>query len=69
MFTRWLTVSAVAIGLGVAVLELSSCLAIESHVTEMHRPASLFTGAVEPELPMGAETEAHEASALPRFTQ
>ena len=69
MFTRWLTISAVAIGLGVAALELSTCLAIEPHATEGRPSTGLFTDAVEPDLPIGAETEANEASALPRFTQ
>jgi hypothetical protein len=69
MFTRWLTISVVAIGLGVAALELSACLAVEPRVTDGRPSTSLFTDAVEPDLPIGAETEANEASALPRFTQ
>ena len=67
MLARWLTVSVVAIGLGVAALELSACLAVEPRAGT---PISgLFTDAVEPELPIGAKSDHDEASALPRFTQ
>jgi len=67
--TRWLTIIAVAIGLGVAALELSVCLAVEPHATVVTAPADRVTGVAEPELPIGDETDANEASALPRFTQ
>jgi hypothetical protein len=68
MFTRWLTASLVAIGLGVAALELSTCLAAPRGlaVTPSARP---FTDGVERELPIGAEIDPNEASALPSFTQ
>jgi len=67
MFTRWLTASLVAIGLGVAALELSTCLAAPRGGAAA--PSALVIDALEPELPIGAEIDPNEASALPRFTQ
>jgi hypothetical protein len=65
MFTRWLTASLVAIGLGVAALELSASPAGESHAAT----ATLYTDAGGPGLPIGAEIHTTEVSALPRFTK
>jgi len=65
MLIRWLTVGVVAIGLGVAALELSACVADERR----GRAASgLATDGAESQLPIGAEIDATEASALPRLT-
>jgi hypothetical protein len=61
MLARWMTASVVAIGLGMAALELSACLAVEPHATTA--PAS------ESALPVGAEIEADEPSASPRLTR
>jgi hypothetical protein len=68
MFTRWLTASLVAIGLGVAALELSTCLAAPRGLA-VAPSAERSTDGVERELPIGAEIDPNEASALPRFTQ
>lgn len=67
MFVRWLIVALVAIGLGVAALELSSCLAVEPHaaVGDAHGPA---VDALGPDVPVVGEHEALEPSALPQFT-
>ena len=69
MFTRWLTASLVAIGLGVAALELSTCVAAPHGLAVA--PAAGLSGSdgVEQEMPIGAEIDPNEASALPRFTQ
>jgi hypothetical protein len=75
MVMRWLTASAMAIAFGVAALELSACLAVEPHAAMSSHDAAvapvtgLFTDAPEPELPIGAENDASEAAALPRFTR
>jgi hypothetical protein len=68
MFTRWLTASLLAIGLGVAALEVSAWLA-EPHVADRGRPSTRFTDAVRPDVPSGAEIDPNEGSALPRFTR
>jgi hypothetical protein len=69
MFTRWLTVSLVAIGLGVAALELSASLAAGSHASRGTSALTWVTDAGGPGLPIGAEIETTEVSALPRFTK
>jgi hypothetical protein len=66
LFTRWLAVALVAVGLGVVGLHRSVCIADE-HAAAAHR-ASLFTDAPEPELPIGAEVDEVEVSASPRLT-
>jgi hypothetical protein len=66
LFTRWLAVALVAIGLGVVGLHRSVCIADE-HAAASARP-SLFTDALEPELPIGAEVDQVEVSASPRLT-
>jgi len=66
LFTRWLAVALVAIGLGVVGLQRSVCIADE-HTAPVPRP-SLFTDALEPELPIGAEVDEVEVSASPRLT-
>ena len=68
MLVRWLTAAVVAIGLGVAALELSTCLAVEPHAGiggGVHGPAGDPPG---PGLPVVGEYEASEPSAMPRFT-
>ena len=67
MFTRWLTVSLVALGLGVAALELSASVAVDPHAA-WGASTVLFTDAGGPGLPIGAEIDSTEVSALPRFT-
>jgi hypothetical protein len=69
MFTRWLTVSLVAIGLGVAALELAAPPAVESPASWSTAAGPLFTTAGGPGLPTGAEIDSTEVSALPRFTE
>jgi hypothetical protein len=66
LFTRWLAVALVAIGLGIVGLQRSVCIADE-HAAPVTRP-SLFTDALEPELPIGAEVDEVEVSASPRLT-
>jgi hypothetical protein len=67
MFTRWLTVSLVALGLGVAALELSASTAVDSSAWGAST-TMLRTDAGGPGLPIGAEIDSTEVSALPRFT-
>jgi len=69
MFTRWLTASLVAIGLGVAALELSTCVAAPHGLTVAPSAGLSGSDGVEREMPIGAEIDPNEASALPRFTQ
>jgi len=69
MFARWLTASLVAIGLGVAALELSASLAVEPRAAWDASAVTLFTDAAGPGLPSGAEIDITEVSALPRFTE
>jgi hypothetical protein len=64
MFTRWLTVSLVALGLGVAALELSASTAVDPYAAW----SASTTDAGGPGLPIGAEFDSTEVSALPRFT-
>ncbi|HTO14095.1 MAG TPA: hypothetical protein VMQ51_21160 [Candidatus Binatia bacterium] len=68
MFTRWLTVSLVALGLGVAALEHSASVAVEPYAAWGTSTTALSTDAVGPGLPIGAEIDSTEVSALPRFT-
>ena len=68
MFTRWLTVSLVALGLGVAALELSASTAVDPYGVWETSATALFTDAAGPGLPIGAELDSTEVSALPRFT-
>jgi hypothetical protein len=68
MFVRWLTAAVVAIGLGVAALELSTCLAVEPHATVgggAHGPVADGLGT---DVPVVGEHEASEPSAMPRLT-
>jgi hypothetical protein len=69
MFTRWLTVFLVAIGLGVAALELAAPPAVESPAPWSAAAGPLFTDAGGPGLPTGGEIDSTEVSALPRFTE
>ena len=69
MFTRWLTVFLVAIGLGVAALELAAPPAVESPAPWSAGAGPLLTDAGGPGLPTGAEIDSTEVSALPRFTE
>jgi len=68
MFTRWLTASLLAIGLGVAALEVSAWLA-EPRGVDRGQASTRFMDAARPEVPSGAEIDPNEGSALPRFTQ
>jgi len=68
MFTRWLTVSLVALALGVAALELSASTAVEPYAAWGASDTVLFTDAGGPGLPIGVEIDSTEVSALPRFT-
>lgn len=67
MFTRWLTVFLVAIGLGVAALELAVSPAVES--ARDAAAASLFTDPGGFGLPTGVEIDSTEVAAMPRFTE
>jgi len=67
MFTRWLTVFLVAIGLGVAALELAVSPAVES--LRDAAAMSLFTDSGGFGLPTGVEIDSTEVSAMPRFTE
>jgi hypothetical protein len=67
LFTRWLVVALVAIGLGVAGLYRSVCIADERVVHPTVREGRL-PSAPEPELPIGAEVDQSEVSASPRLT-
>jgi len=69
MFTRWLTVFLVAIGLGVAALELAASPAVASRAPWSAAASPLFTDAGGPGLSTGAEIDSTEVSALPRFTE
>jgi hypothetical protein len=64
MFTRWLTVSLVALGLGVAALEFTASPAVSAHAAW----SAATIDAAGPGLPIGAEIASTEVSALPRFT-
>jgi len=66
MFARWLTVSLVALGLGAAALEFSASQAAKAQSSS--GAAAMFTDAAGPGVPIGAETDSTEVSALPRFT-
>ena len=66
MFTRWLTVSLVALALGAAALEFSASQAAKARSAS--GSAAMFTGAAGPGGPSGAETDSTEVSALPHFT-
>jgi hypothetical protein len=66
LFTRWLAVALVAIGLGVVGLHRSVCIADEHAATSSR--TTPFTDAREPELPIGAEVDEVEVSASPRLT-
>jgi hypothetical protein len=68
MFTRWLTASLLAIGLGVAALEVSAWLA-EPHVANRGQVSPRSTDAARLEVPSGVEVDRNEGSALPRFTR
>ncbi|MBI2162044.1 MAG: hypothetical protein HYU25_16990 [Candidatus Rokubacteria bacterium] len=54
----------VAVGLVVGILELS-CLASERRVAA---PTTLFTGAIEPEIPIASEVESGEPAKRPALT-
>ena len=69
MLTRWLTVSLVAIALGVAALEVSASLAEKPRAARNASALTPFTDAGGSGLPTGAESESTEVSALPRFTE
>ena len=66
MFTRWLTVSLVAVALGAAALEFSASQAAKAKAAS--GSAAMFTDAAGPGVPSGAETNSTEVSALPSFT-
>ena len=69
MLARLLTASLLALGLGVAALELSATPTAPSRASWGAEAASLFTDAGGPGLPIGAETDTDDVAALPRFTQ
>jgi len=68
MFTRWLTASLLAIGLGVAALEVSAWLA-DPRGADRGQARTRSSDVGRPELPIGAEIDPNEGSALPRFTR
>ena len=68
MFTRWLTACLLAIGLGVAALEISAWLA-EPPAANRGQASARPTDAARLEVPSGAEIDPNEGSALPRFTR
>jgi hypothetical protein len=59
---RWMAAALVAIGLGMAGLELTTCIASERRAAA----PGMFTDAIEPELPGSVEEEL-APSALPRM--
>lgn len=65
MFTRWLTVFLVAIGLGVAALEIAASPAGQASPPWSFAATSLLTDAGGP----GVVIDSTEVSALPRFTE
>jgi hypothetical protein len=66
VWTRWLAVALMAIGAGLAGLQLSVCLADEHRATS-DRPG-LVAATLEPDLMTGAEIDESEPSASPRLT-
>jgi len=67
MLARWLTVCLVAIGFGVAALELAVSPTLESALDAAS--TSLFTDPGGFGLPTGGEIDSTEVSAMPRFTE
>jgi hypothetical protein len=65
MLMRWLLALLMAIGLGVAGLELTTCVAAERRAVSS---PGWFSDGGETPLPAGAEVDAGQPSALPRFT-
>jgi hypothetical protein len=61
---RWLIAAVLAVGLGVAALELSSCVAHERRARAA--PAGAIDAAVQ--VPNGAEVDESEPAALPHLT-
>jgi hypothetical protein len=65
---RWLLSIVVAVILAVSVVKLS-CVASERRAAEAGLPASLFTDALEPELPIASEVEQVDPGAIPTLTR
>ena len=65
---RWLLAIAVAVILAVSVVKLS-CVAGEHRAAATGMPASLFTDALEPELPIASEVEQVDPGAIPTLTR
>jgi hypothetical protein len=65
---RWIAVALVAVGLGVAGLELSARMGAERRAAAAAAESALFADAADPELPIAAEIGETEPSALPRLT-
>jgi hypothetical protein len=68
LLARWLAGAVVVIGLGVAGLQLSVCVADERAAAAAAAEAGLPTDVMEPELPTEAEVDDGEVSASPRLT-
>ena len=68
LWGRWLAVALVAIGLGVAGLELAVCVAAEDHTAPRSVGAPAAADAATSQSPSGAVIDETEPSALPRLT-
>jgi hypothetical protein len=68
MWHRWTVAALVVIGLGVAGLELSACVAAERRAAAAATMSESATDAIESELPVAAEIGETEPSAPPRLT-
>jgi hypothetical protein len=66
LWGRWLAVALVAIGLGLAGLERSACVAAEQQAAVWASGASVAADDMESELSVGSHET--EPSALPRLT-
>jgi hypothetical protein len=62
---RWLLALLLGIGLGLAGLELTTCVASERRAVSS---PGWFSDGGEAPLPVGAEVDTGQPSALPRFT-
>lgn len=65
---KWVLAFVAAGILGVSVVQLS-CVAGERRAPAVGMPASLFTDALEPELPIASEVEQVDPAALPTLTR
>jgi hypothetical protein len=68
MWHRWIAAALVAIGLSLAGLELSACVAAERRAAAAAAASEPATDAIKPELPVAAEVGETELSAPPRLT-